>query len=84
MSPPGQEVTRLLLAWGQGDQVALHRLIPVVHQELQRLAHCYMAESAPATASRPPRWLTKLTCGWWTAGGCAGRTGPISSLFRPG
>jgi len=43
MSPPGQEVTQLLLAWGQGDQSALNQLIPFVYQELRRIAHRYMA-----------------------------------------
>ena len=37
-----KEVTQLLLAWRQGDEGALSRLIPLVHRELQRLAHMYM------------------------------------------
>lgn len=36
------EVTQLLLDWGDGDQEALNRLIPVVYQELKRLARYYM------------------------------------------
>ena len=39
----GADPTALLLAWGQGDQAALNELIPLVHQELRRLAHRYMA-----------------------------------------
>ncbi len=36
-----QDVTGLLLAWGQGDSAALDRLIPLVHEELRRIArHC--------------------------------------------
>jgi len=35
--------TALLKAWGRGDQEALNELIPLVHQELRRLAHGYMA-----------------------------------------
>jgi RNA polymerase sigma-70 factor, ECF subfamily len=31
-------VTDLLLAWGEGDRVALDELVPIVHQELRRLA----------------------------------------------
>jgi RNA polymerase sigma-70 factor, ECF subfamily len=31
-------VTRLLLAWRGGDETALARLTPLVHQELQRIA----------------------------------------------
>ena len=36
------EVTSLLLAWRQGHEAALEKLIPLVHQELRRLAHLYM------------------------------------------
>ncbi len=38
-----QEVTQLLLAWREGDEEALEQLVPVVYQELRRLAHRYMA-----------------------------------------
>ena len=37
------EVTQLLLAWSQGEQGALDKLIPFVHEELARLAHYYMS-----------------------------------------
>jgi RNA polymerase sigma-70 factor, ECF subfamily len=39
----GADATDLLLAWGAGDQAALNELVPLVHQELRRLAHGYMA-----------------------------------------
>jgi RNA polymerase sigma factor (TIGR02999 family) len=35
-------VTELLLAWGRGDRSALDDLIPLVHQELRRLARSQM------------------------------------------
>ena len=38
-----QEITGLLLAWNEGDQEALDRLMPLVHDELHLLAHRYMA-----------------------------------------
>jgi len=38
----GPDPTALLLAWGRGDQAALNELIPLVHQELRRLAHRHM------------------------------------------
>ena len=44
-SPP--EVTQLLLAWSQGEQAALDKLIPVVTAELRRLAHHYMGGERP-------------------------------------
>ncbi len=40
--PEPEGVTRMLLNWGQGDQAALERLIPLVYDELRRLAHRYM------------------------------------------
>lgn len=45
--PSSIEVTQLLKAWGQGDEGALGRLIPLVQQELHRLAHCYMSREKP-------------------------------------
>ena len=35
--------TTLLLAWGGGDETALDQLIPLVHDELRRLARRHMA-----------------------------------------
>ena len=35
-------ITELLLAWNHGDERALQRLMPLVHDELRRLAHRYM------------------------------------------
>ena len=37
-----ENVTELLVAWGDGDAQALDRLAPLVYQELHRLAHRYM------------------------------------------
>ncbi len=42
-----QEITRLLVAWGDGDQSALGELAPLVHSELHRLAHHYMSRERP-------------------------------------
>jgi RNA polymerase sigma-70 factor (ECF subfamily) len=43
--PPGSsaDVTALLLAWGNGGESALARLIPIVHDELYRIARACMA-----------------------------------------
>jgi RNA polymerase sigma-70 factor, ECF subfamily len=38
-----EQITQLLLAWNEGDTNALHRLMPLVHKELHRLAHHYMS-----------------------------------------
>ncbi len=45
-SPP-QEVTQLLVAWGSGDEAALDELMPLVYEELRRLAHQCMSRERP-------------------------------------
>jgi RNA polymerase sigma-70 factor, ECF subfamily len=40
---PAPEITELLHAWREGDQLALERLTPVVYQELHRMARRYMS-----------------------------------------
>lgn len=42
-TPSAHEVTDLLVKWGRGDQAALDALLPLVHQELRRRAHRYLA-----------------------------------------
>ena len=37
-----EEITRLLIDWGKGDQAALERLMPLVYSELRRLAGNYL------------------------------------------
>ena len=39
--------TELLRAWSQGDRSALDRLIPLVYEELHRLARRYMRQERP-------------------------------------
>ena len=41
-SPSPKDVTRLLVDWGNGDQAALDELIPLVYDELRRMAGRYM------------------------------------------
>jgi RNA polymerase sigma factor (TIGR02999 family) len=41
-APPPQ-VTQLLIDWGNGDENALQQLIPLVHDELRRVARRHMA-----------------------------------------
>jgi DNA-directed RNA polymerase specialized sigma24 family protein len=44
---PGSEVTRLLLAWSEGDEAALDALMPHVYAELRRIARRHMARENP-------------------------------------
>jgi RNA polymerase sigma factor (TIGR02999 family) len=41
------DVTDLLVAWREGDPDALAQLIPLVHEELRRIAHGYLASERP-------------------------------------
>lgn len=41
-TPAPREVTQLLVAWGNGDEAALEQLIPLVYEELRRIARRYM------------------------------------------
>ena len=41
------EITQLLVDWGQGDHAALEKLTPVVYEQLRRLAHRYMEGQRP-------------------------------------
>jgi RNA polymerase sigma factor (TIGR02999 family) len=40
-------VTQLLIAWGDGDRAALDQLMPLVYEELRRLAHSYIKRERP-------------------------------------
>jgi RNA polymerase sigma factor (TIGR02999 family) len=42
-----EQITHLLLDWNNGDAQALERLMPLVQNELHRLAHRYMAGERP-------------------------------------
>src|ERR1700731_788815 len=46
-APQGPQVTGLLRAWSQGDDAALDELVPLVHQELRRLARRHMFGERP-------------------------------------
>jgi len=41
------QVSQLLRAWNEGDESALERLMPIVYDELHRMAHHYMAYQRP-------------------------------------
>ena len=41
------QVTALLKKWGEGDETALEQLMPLVHDELHRLAHQHMRREGP-------------------------------------
>ena len=52
-SPQPNQVTRLLLDWGRGDKAALDELMPLVYQELRRLAGAYLRNESPGHTLEP-------------------------------
>src|SRR5438093_12936558 len=42
-----REITRMLAYWSSGDQAALDKLLPLVYDELRRLASNYMRRERP-------------------------------------
>jgi RNA polymerase sigma factor (TIGR02999 family) len=47
MIQPQQGVTELLVAWSDGDKAALDELMPVVYDELRRLAKNHLSKERP-------------------------------------
>lgn len=45
--PTEGEITQLLVDWREGDEAALKKLLPLVYDELHRLAHAYMRRERP-------------------------------------
>jgi len=49
LAAPASDVTRLLLAWRDGDPSALERLLPLVYSELRGIAHARMRAETPGS-----------------------------------
>jgi len=47
MASSPEQVTQLLKDWGNGDQTALDKLLPMVYDELHRMAKRYLARQNP-------------------------------------
>lgn len=61
--PNGSEkapLTELLKAWGQGDRHALDQLIPLIHQDLRRLARQRLRALAPASTMQATGLVNEL------------------------
>ena len=56
--PQPSEVTRLLVAWRDGDAAALDQLVPLVEAELRRLAHWTFAASGQDTCALETMLMT--------------------------
>jgi hypothetical protein len=47
MKTSARKVTQLLIAGCEGDQAAWNELMPLVYEELHRMAHKYMGRERP-------------------------------------
>jgi RNA polymerase sigma-70 factor (ECF subfamily) len=46
-TPSPREITQLLVDWGNGDKATLDRLVPLIYEELRRLARYHMRRERP-------------------------------------
>src|SRR4029077_17572314 len=51
--PAAENVTQLLMDWSKGDQSALEKLMPLVYNELRRLASNYLRRERPGHTLQP-------------------------------
>lgn len=51
--PPSNEITWFLLRWSRGDRAALDQLMPVVYEELHKLAQGYLRRERPDHTLQP-------------------------------
>ena len=77
-----EDISQLLKAWGQGDETALNRLMPLVYNELRRRAHRQMAREKAGHTLETTALLTRRICGWLPLDKCRGRIACIFSRFR--
>lgn len=47
MTPSPKSITELLIQWREGDETALNDLMPLVYEEMRRLARYYMRRERP-------------------------------------
>jgi len=62
--PPSHEITQLLQAWSSGDRAALDRLIPLVYDELRRLARSESRSLQGRPVSDPADGASFHLCGY--------------------
>lgn len=55
-------ITQLLLAWGNGDKEALNKLLPLVHEELRRLASRQMRRERPGHTLQTTALVNEAYC----------------------
>jgi len=59
LQSPMSDVTRILERVEQGDGKAAEELLPLVYEELRKLAAARMPRNPQAKPCNPPRWFMK-------------------------
>ncbi len=75
------DVTQILEQIEEGDGVAAERLLPLIYDELKRLAAAECTRKVREILFRPPRLFTKRTCGSSTSS--ERKTGEVAVTFTP-
>jgi len=58
--PPDPQITEVLLAWSDGNAESLERLLPLVLDELRRIAHGFLQQEAPGHTLQPTALVNEL------------------------
>jgi RNA polymerase sigma factor (TIGR02999 family) len=58
-TPQPNDITQLLLRWSRGDQAAFEQLMPVVYDELYKLAHSYLRRERPDHTLQPTELINE-------------------------
>ena len=77
-------VTRLLVEWRQGDEAAPNQLLPLVYDQLRRLAASQSRREPPDHSLRPTALINELISASCSSAPRPGTTAPISSRWPPG
>lgn len=60
MSGPRRDLTELLVAWSEGDRAALDALMPLVNDELRRMARGHLRRESPSHTLQPTALVNEL------------------------
>ena len=81
VAPAGEAVTRILGAAVRGEPRAAEDLLPLVYDELRRLAAAYMAREAPGQTLNGTALVHGPICGWSES--TPRKTGTAAATFLP-
>jgi len=69
-----QQITHLLLAWGNGDEAALGQLMPLVYNELRKVAARHLRHQRPNHTLQTTDLVNEAYMRLIIAAKCAGKT----------